>query len=115
MGDQGDFAAQPSLGAAEQDRILAAVPDLARAGALESLSEALDRITGAARDIGRRREPGWRARLERLRQRSEVLTQSLSAEQRRVMQDIAEVQSRIQQGQKYLGTAAEAPAVDWRG
>lgn len=95
--------------------LLAAVTDLVRAGATEPLADLLDRIARLARDIHRRREPGWRARLERLRASSELLSQSLSAEQRRVMQDIADVQGRIQHRRKYAGTSADAPAVDWRG
>jgi hypothetical protein len=95
--------------------LLAAIPDLARAGALEPLADALDGIVGLARDINRRREPGWRARLERLQESCEILAQSLSGRQRRIMQEIAETQGRIQQRRRYTGTSLDAPAVDWRG
>jgi hypothetical protein len=94
--------------------LLAAIPDLVGAGALEPLANALDGIAGLAREINRRREPGWQARLERLQQSCEILAQSLSGRQRRVMQDIAETQGRIQQRRRYTGTSLDAPAVDWR-
>ncbi len=99
----------------EQDRLFESVADLARAGEHESMEVALERIDHASRDF---RDDGSREsqhRLEQIRGACDRLAESLSSEQYRVMRDLAELQSRIQQRRRYTGAPTEVPGFDRRG
>lgn len=99
----------------EQARLFSAVADLARAGAQEPLEEALARIDESARELARADDLMSVAQLEQIRAACDELAASLSAEQRRVMHDIAELQGRIIQRRRYAGAPAGAPSLDRRG
>lgn len=99
----------------EQARLFTAVADLARLGAEEPLEEALARIDESARDLARSDDLMSVAQLEQIRSACDELAASLTAEQRRVMQDIAELQGRILQRRRYAGAPAGASALDRRG
>lgn len=99
----------------EQARLFTAVADLARLGADEPLDEALARIDESARELARADDPMSVAQLEQMRAACEALAASLSAEQRRVMQDIAELQGRMIQHRRYTGAPEGTPSLDRRG
>lgn len=99
----------------EQARLFSAVADLARAGVQEPLEDALDRIDETARELARSDDLTSVAQLAQIRAACDELAASLSAEQRRVMQDIAELQGRIQQRRRYAGAPAGESALDRRG
>lgn len=99
----------------EQARLFGAVADLARAGAQEPLEDALARIDEAAQALGRSDDLMSVAQLEQIRTACDELANSLSAEQRRVMHDIAELQGRIIQRRRYAGAPAGESSLDRRG
>jgi hypothetical protein len=99
----------------QQERLFSSVADLARAGAHEPMEDALERIDHAARDL--RDEGGHesRQRLEQIRGACDRLSESLTGEQLRVMRDLAELQSRIQQRRRLVGAPVDTPSFDRRG
>ena len=99
----------------ERDRLFSALADLARAGAQEPLEDALERIDHAARDLNQEGGPESKVRLAQIRDACDRLSESLSGEQLRVMRDVAELQSRIQQHRRFTGGPADAPRFDRRG
>jgi hypothetical protein len=99
----------------EQARLFSAVSDLARAGLSEPLEAALERIDQCAVDLGRDDDLTSAAQLSQIRAACDELAASLSTEQRRVMQDIAELQGQIRQRRRYAGAPDAAPGLDRRG
>ncbi len=99
----------------EQDRLFSAVADLARAGAHDSMEDALERIDHAARELRDEGSHESQQQLEQIRGACDRLAESLTSEQLRVMRDLAELQGRIQQRRRFTGAPSDTPVFDRRG
>ncbi len=99
----------------EQARLFTAVADLARAGLQEPLEEALAELDRGAAELSRADDLPSAIQLAQIRSACDELAATLAGEQRRVVQEIADLQTRLRQRRRYTGAPDVTPGLDRRG